>query len=147
MVVGVEPGYMPRGELPQPVPYPAGNTPKLRIIIVHGGDDVGDHLNMHPPLVFGPLGYLQNPSPVSYLGQLLIEGVRKALDINPPGIKIGSNDVQCLGSHIAVGDIDGIEVSFLSQLGGVKGVFKPDGGFVIGPGDTGALVAFSHLYF
>ena len=35
------------------------NPLELLIIVVHGGDDIGDNLNMHLPLIFSPLGSLK----------------------------------------------------------------------------------------
>ncbi len=104
---------MPRCQLTQLTMYPVGNALKLLVIVVHGGYDIGDDLNMHLPLILSPLGDLKDTPPVAYPGQLAVEGIVKALDINPPGIQLGTDGIQSLWSHVAIGHIDGIQVVLL----------------------------------
>ena len=88
IMMGIESGNMPWRELTKLILNPAGDTLELLVIIIHRGNDIGHHLNMHTPLIFGPLGDIKCTSPVRHLGQITVKDVREALDINTPGIKV-----------------------------------------------------------
>ena len=118
----------------------------MLVIIIHGGDDVGDHFNVHMPFVFSPLGNLENLSPAGYFSQCLVEIVREALDVNAPGIQIGTDGIQSLRRGVAVGYIDGVKVVLLGEPGGVEGIFKPDGRLIVCPGYALAVVLFRQFY-
>ena len=49
--------------------------PAIHTTLIHGGDDVGYHLDMHVPFILGSLGDLQNLSPFGHPGQLAVKGV------------------------------------------------------------------------
>ncbi len=56
----------------------------------------------------------------------------EGFQINIGGIQVGMEDLQHLGGHIAVGDVQVGESRFLGQLSCVVGVFEEDRRFSIG---------------
>ena len=136
---------MPRRQLTELIFYPAGNPLELYVIVIHGRDNIGHHLDMHAPFVFGPPGDLKYSLPVPYPGQIAVKGIRETLNIDPPGVEIWPDGIQRLGTEVAIGHIGGIEVILLGQPGRVQGIFEPDAGLIVCPGNTPALVAFRQL--
>ena len=145
LMMRIKPSHMPGGQLAQVIPNPARNAFELSLVIVHGGDHISHHLNMHVPLLLGPLRNLQNATPAGNLSQLEIEVIGEALDINTPAIEIRPDSIQSLLSDEAIGYVDGIEVLGLGQLGSVQGILEPDCGLVIGPSDASTVILLGQL--
>ena len=109
VVVGVEGGDVPGGLRPQLVPYPAGDGGQLLIVVVHGRDDVGDDLDVHVPAGAGVLGRFEDVPPLEDLGEVAVEIVGEAFDVDAEGIEVGADEVERFRGAEAVGDEDGVE--------------------------------------
>ncbi len=117
LVLWIEPRHMPGSELAHAVFDPVSDALELGIIVVHGGDDVGDYLDMHLPFLLCSLCYLEDTAPLGYLGQFHVERIGETFDINSPGIEIRTDGIQCLWRGVAVGYIDGIQPRRFGELG------------------------------
>ncbi len=75
----------------------------------------------------------------------LVKLLGKSLDIHAKGVKIRADLIQRFWGDKAVGHVVGQKTTLLGQLCAIQSILKPDGGLVVGPGDTFAVARSGRL--